>query len=93
MDNTTSKTTIYLDPYCQDGGLAFRTTTTTTSDECIYPETHEESGAVEGIAGEAAQAIIDGEVPSQSGLDDLRDAYGSDVVLDGVGEIFPGWDQ
>jgi len=32
-------------------------------------------------------------VPTQDGLDDIRNAFGPDVVLDGVGEIFPGWDQ
>jgi len=83
MDN--AKTTIYFDSSDPSNvGFAYRTR---------HDDDSEDSGAVDGLAGEAAAALVAGAVPTQDGLDDIRNAFGPDVVLDGVGEIFPGWDQ
>ena len=90
-----SKTTIiYFDSSDNTNpGIAYRTRTTTFLDGMTYPEIHEESGEVDGLAGEAAEAILAGDVPSAEGLADIRNAFGPGVILDGVGEIFAGWDQ
>jgi len=92
MDSKT--TVIYFDSSDNaNPGIAYRTRTTTFIDGMTYPEIHEESGEVDGLAGEAAEAILAGDVPSAEGLADIRNAFGPGVILDGVGEIFAGWDQ
>ena len=86
MDSKT--TVIYFDSSDNaNPGIAYRTRTTTFIGGRTYPEIHEESGEVDGLAGEAAEAILAGDVPSAEGLAELRDAFGPDVTLDGVGEI------
>lgn len=80
-----SKTTIYFDSSDPANlGLAYRTR---------HEGGSEDSGEVDGLAGEAIEALIAGDKPSSEGLDDLRANYGPSVVIDGVGEVFGGWDQ
>ena len=56
----------------------------------LYSDGTEDRGPVNGLAGAGITDILAGDAASAESLADLRNAFGPDVTLDGVGEIFPG---